>query len=355
MRKDVTTVVANDHDTITADFTHKPDFSLPMEDMKRALNTRAGAQNTHLVDAHHYSGTLIGDTIASNMFLLGFAFQLGQIPVSAAALEQAIQLNRVSVESNIRAFRWGRLAAHDREAIDDIVKPRVVELPDQRLSHDLDEIIERRVKYLTAYQDTAYAERYRQRVEEIRGIETKQVASSSDLTRAVASNYFKLLAYKDEYEVARLYTDGSFKRQLEAQFEGDYRLEFNMAPPILSKTDPNTGLPRKRKFGPWMMSALKVLARLKGLRGSMLDPFRHSADRVLERQLLRDYEDLLVEFGERLTPDTLPTAIELASLPEAIRGYGHVKAESVESAQARRSELLAALREPETTAGQRAA
>lgn len=355
IRDGVTTVVANDHDTMTADFTRKPDFSLPTKEMRSALRSRAGRASTHLIDAHHYAGVLIGDTIAANMFLLGYAFQLGQIPVSAAAIEEAIRLNRVAVESNIRAFRWGRLAGHDHEAIDDIIKPRVVELPDQRPSRDLDDTIERRERYLTAYQDEAYAERYRKRIDEVRALEAKQVPGTQALTLAVAKYYFKLLAYKDEYEVARLYTDGSFKRQLEAQFEGNYRLEFHMAPPVLSKTDANSGLPKKRTFGPWMMGALKLLARFKWLRGSPLDPFQYSGDRKVERRLLGDYEAMLDDLSEHLSPDTIETAIALAELPMKVRGYGHIKAQSVEVADAERKELLEKLRAPEQETDQQAA
>ena len=355
MRERITTVVANSHDAVTADFTHNPDLALPMERMKRALQKRAGAEATHFIDAHHYAGTLIGDTIAANMFLLGYALQLGQIPLSAAALEEAIRLNRVAVEGNIRAFRWGRLAAHDRDTIDEIIRPRVVALPDQRLSSDLDDVIERRVQYLTAYQNAAYAERYRARVEAVRRLEARHAPQSSALTLAVARNYFKLLAFKDEYEVARLFTDGSFERQLEAQFEGDYHLEFHMAPPLLEKTDPATGAPRKRRFGPWMLAALKVLAALRRLRGTPLDPFRFSADRRLERRLLRDYEAMLDELAEHLSADTIGVAVALAELPETIRGFGHIKAASAEAADARRRELLEKFLAPTHTPRRRAA
>ncbi len=346
VRKNGTSVVVNSHDTITADFTSNPDLVLPSDEMKHALRSRAGAKMSHFVDAHHYAGILIGDTIAANLFLLGYAFQLKRIPVSAASLEEAIRLNGVSVETNICAFRWGRLAAHDLGAIDDIVDPCVVTLPDQRISKSLEDTIERRVRYLTGYQDATYAKRYSKRIDAVRRFESKLMPSSTALTEAVARNYFKLLAYKDEYEVARHFADGSFQRQVEAQFEGDYRFEFHMAPPFLAKKDPATGLPAKRSFGPWMMGALKLLARLKWLRGGMLDPFRFSSDRKLERRLLREYETLLDEFSERLTVESHGVAVELAGLPETIRGFGHIKAYTVEAAGKRHHELLAKFRSP---------
>jgi indolepyruvate ferredoxin oxidoreductase len=343
VRQGVTTVVANSHDVMTADFTSKPDLALPMDEMKQTLSTRTGAKNSHFIDAHNYAGTLIGDTIASNMFLLGYAFQLGQIPVSSAALEEAIRLNGVAVDGNLRAFRWGRLTAHDIDAVDDVIAPRVVSLPDRRLSQDLEDLIERRERYLTSYQNAAYAKRYRDLVEAIQRLENDRVPHSSALTEAVARYYFKLLAVKDEFEVARLYTDGSFKRQVEAQFEGDYHLEFHMAPPLLAKKDAVTGEPKKRRFGSWMMAALKLLAATRSLRGSILDPFRFSSDRVLERRLLNDYEKTLDEIGANLSPENIDIAVALAELPETVRGYGHIKARMAETADQRRSELLGEL------------
>ena len=346
VREGVTSVVVNSHDVMTADFTSNPDLKLPADEMKLALESRANSSNCHFVDAHHYAASLIGDTIAANMFLMGYAYQLGQIPVSGGALEEAIRLNGVGVDSNIRAFRWGRLAAHDAQALEDIVRPRVAVLPGQRMSADLDDVIERRVRFLTGYQNTAYAERYRARVEKVRALERRQVPGSSALSDAVARNYFKLLAYKDEYEVARLYTDGTFEKQLQSVFKGDYKIEFNMAPPVLTKKDPKTGRPRKRTFGPWMMRALKLLAKFKGLRGTVLDPFSYSEDRKLERKLVTDYETSLDEIEATLSPAHIEVAVELASQPEAIRGYGFIKQHMAEAAEQRRGELLAELHAP---------
>lgn len=346
MREGVTTAVVNSHDVMTADFTSKPDLELPMDEMKQMLSARTGSKNSHFIDAHNYAGTLIGDTIAANMFLLGYAFQLGQIPVSSAALEEAIRLNGVAVDGNLRAFRWGRLAAHDVDAVDEVIAPRVVRLPDRRISEGLDDLIERRERYLTSYQNKAYAKRYRDLVEVVGGLERERAPGSTALTEAVARYYFKLLAVKDEYEVARLYTDGSFRRQIDAQFEGDFHLEFHMAPPLLAKTDAVTGLPKKRRFGSWMMGALKLLAVARSLRGSVFDPFRLSSDRVLERRLLGDYEAALDEIGANLSPENIDIAVALAELPETVRGYGHVKARTAVAAEKQRRELLAKFHSP---------
>jgi indolepyruvate ferredoxin oxidoreductase len=210
----------------------------------------------------------------------------------------------------------------------------------QRLSRSLDELIERREKLLTEYQDAAYAARYRALVDRVRKVEQQQ-AGSSRLTEAVARYYAKLLAYKDEYEVARLHADPKFLEALQGQFEGDYRLVFHLAPPILARTDPATGEPRKMKFGPWMLTAMRLLAKFKGLRGKALDPFGRTSERRTERALIGEYEQAIDKVLGGLTRDNAAAAIEIASLPEQIRGYGHVKAKSVAEARRKRDELLA--------------
>ena len=349
VQEGVTTVVANNHETMTGDFTARPDFALPMDELQLALESRAGESQSHFIDATRIATLLLGDTIAANLFLLGFAWQQGTVPVSADALIKAIELNGVAVERNIHAFQWGRLAAHDRQALEAVIAPLIPPQPARQLSVTLDEAIKRRVRFLTAYQNEAYAQRYASRVAAIRELEQTTVPGNTALAGAVASALFKLMAYKDEYEVARLYTDGSFTEQLERAFKGDYRLEFHLAPPLLARVDPLTGRPIKRRFGPWVMHAFRLLARLKGLRGTALDPFGNSVERREERRLITDYEAALDEIAQRLAPETHDLAIELASLPEAIRGYGPVKADAIEQADARREELLASLREPAPT------
>jgi indolepyruvate ferredoxin oxidoreductase len=277
---------------------------------------------------------LMGDAIYTNMLLLGFAWQKGRLPMSRAALEKAITLNGVAVERNLKAFNWGRLFAHDARAVEDFLEGG------KSLARTLDEVIDRRAAFLTDYQDAAYAARYKSHLDRVRKAEQDMAPGSTALSEAVARNLFKLMAYKDEYEVARLYTDGQFEKNLRAQFEGDFKLSFHMAPPILARTDPDTGLPRKRRFGGWMKPVMKVLARGKGLRGSAFDPFGYTAERKSERALISDYENLLDEIVTNLTPERFDIAIDLAGLPADVRGFGHVKDAHIKEMGTRKTALM---------------
>jgi indolepyruvate ferredoxin oxidoreductase len=341
-----TSVIASPHETMTANFTRSPDLSLPAAAIRRALEERAGAGACSFVDAQHYASTLTGDKTMSNILLVGYASQKGLLPLSPEALMEAIRLNGVAVAANLAAFRWGRLLAHDPAQVDAVVEAAARPIPSERLSETLDEAIARRVAFLTDYQDASYGERYRVRVETIRAVERERTPGSDRLSWAVAKNYFKLLAYKDEYEVARLYTDGTFHRQLANTFDGSYRLEFHLAPPLFSKPDPETGRPRKMRFGPWMMTAFRLLARMRGLRGTRWDVFGYNAERKMERRLIAEYESVLDEIQRALSPETLETAVLLAALPDGIRGFGPIKHASVEKAKAREKELIASLRKP---------
>ena len=344
IREGRTKVVASPHETMTGDFTQAPDFSLPAAALRRSIEERAGAAACSFIDAQKYAAALTGDKAMANILLLGFAYQKGLLPLSSEAIIEAIRLNGVAIEANIQAFAWGRSLAVDEPSVAALVKKHAKPISGERLSQTLDDAIERRVKFLTAYQDVAYAKRYRACVESVRAREAKRTPGRDALTWAVAKNYFKLLAYKDEYEVARLYTDDAFQRQLDRTFEGDYSLEFHLAPPILSKTDPATGRPRKLRFGPWMMTAFKLLAKMKGLRGGRFDIFGYSAERKLERRLIAEYEALLDDIVPRLKPETQQVVADLAALPEQIRGYGPVKHAAIEKAKLREKELLESLR-----------
>jgi indolepyruvate ferredoxin oxidoreductase len=218
--------------------------------------------------------------------------------------------------------------------------PRPPRRDSHQLSRNLDELIARRVKELTAYQDAAYARRYTALVERVREAEQAKAPKQTRLTEAVARYYYKLLAYKDEYEVARLYTDGEFMKRVNETFEGDFKLRFHLAPPLLARPDPVTGEPRKRSYSPWMWHVFKVLAKLKGLRGTAFDVFGYSEDRKLERRLLAEYEQMIDELATRLDRGNYEAAVELASVPELIRGFGHVKKRHVEHAKKREAELL---------------
>ncbi len=298
-----------------------------------------------MVEATRIATALLGDSIATNLFMLGYAYQRGFIPVSEEAILKAIELNGVSLDMNKQAFLWGRRAAHDLAAVEKIAAPREVQ-PAKRLSRSIEEIIERRVASLTAYQDRAYAARYRALVERVRAAEAEKAKGMSGLVEAVARYYYKLLAYKDEYEVARLYTDGSFLKELRETFEGDFKLEFHLAPPLLAPRDPATGELKKRAYGPWTFMAFRLLAALKGLRGTWLDPFGHTAERKRERQLITEYERVVEELIAGLDRDNHALAVEIAGIPELIRGYGHVKERHLAAAKAREAELLASFRQP---------
>ena len=325
--------VINTHEAATAEFTRNPDAQIPGAAMREALIEAVGEGKSHFVDATRLATRLLGDSIASNLFMLGFAYQKGLLPVSADAIDKAIEINGVAVQLNQQAFLWGRRAAHDLAAVEKLVQPTPVKAP----CVTLDELISDRVARLSAYQNARYAERYRALVQRVSRADT---SADQALSKAVARYYFKLLAYKDEYEVARLYSDGSFIQQLEAQFAGDYRLQFHLAPSWLSQTDAS-GQPRKRQFGPWMLKAFAVLAHFKFLRGTLFDPFGHSAERKVEQALIGEYEALIELLLSQLRPDNYRTALTLAELPEQIRGYGHVKEQSVVKARAQAEQLKA--------------
>src|SRR5207244_1171988 len=331
-----TRAVVNASVTPTAEFVKNPDWQLPGSDLQRDIIEACGSGNAAFVPATELASGLMGDAIATNMFMLGYAYQKGWLPVSGAALERAIELNGVAVEFNKKSFLWGRHAALDPERVQRIAMPAAVIPIEQHLSRNLDELIERRVKFLTEYQNAAYAERYRSLVERVRKAET----NSTKLAETVARYYAKLLAYKDEYEVARLHADGQFERKIEAMFEGDYRVVYHLSPPLLARRDPLTGEPRKMRFGPWVGFLFKILSSLRGLRGTPLDIFGYTAERRTERALIREYEQTVEQLLAELSPQNHALAVQIASLPEEIRGYGHIKLKSVVAARKKRYELL---------------
>ena len=277
------------------------------------------------------------------MFMLGCAYQKGWVPLAEESLVGAIELNGVAVDFNKKAFLWGRRAAVDLARVERLATPAEVIPISQAFSRSLDELIARRVEFLTAYQDSAYAERYRKLLERTRETEALKVGGTA-LTESVARYCFKLLAYKDEYEVARLYADPAFARKIESLYEGAYRLKFHLAPPIFNRPDPHTGEASKSEFGPWMMAAFRILAKLKRLRGTPLDIFGMTQERKTERRLIVEYETTVAELLERLDRDNLKLAVEIASIPEHIRGYGHIKRRHLDEAKKKEAGLLAAFR-----------
>ncbi|MFQ5959411.1 MAG: indolepyruvate ferredoxin oxidoreductase family protein, partial [Alphaproteobacteria bacterium] len=340
-----TQAVVNGHESPTGEFTRKPDLAFPGEDLRRLVAEAAGPGGADFIDATGLATALVGDSIATNLFLVGYAWQKGLIPLSAAAIARAVELNGVAVEANKRAFHWGRVAAHDRAFVEARAAQAAPAAPDdQRLSQSLDEIVDRRVGELTRYQNAAYAKRYAGLVSRVHAAEAEKAKGLTGLSEAVARSYFKLLAYKDEYEVARLFADGAFARQIAAQFEGAYRLRFHLAPPLFARTDPDTGHLVKSAYGPWMMTAFRLLARLKFLRGTRLDPFGYTRERRAERGLIAAYERVIEELLAGLAHDNHALAVEIAGVPEHIRGFGHVKRAHIEAAKARETALLAAWR-----------
>src|SRR5688500_12485133 len=348
MQQGVTRALINTNRMATVAFIKNPDLQTPWVAMENGVRDAIGAEATRLLDATKMATALLGDSLATNVFLLGYAYQLGMIPVTRAALRRAIELNGAAVEANLRAFEWGRLACDDPGEVERATL-RVDDdgASDRKLSATLDEAITRRVAFLKAYQGDSLAGRYRALVERVRTLEARVVPGNAGLTDAVARNYFKLLAIKDEYEVARLYTDGEFERQVAASFEGDYSLRYHFAPPLWVRPDRVTGVPRKRSYGAWVRPLLRALAAMRALRGSLLDPFGHTSERRTERRLVTEYEHVIDEIERTLRPDNHAVAVELAALPATIRGYGHVKLRNLQAARSREATLLEKLREPE--------
>jgi indolepyruvate ferredoxin oxidoreductase len=341
MKQGHTRVIVNTAEFLPGDFTRNVDYALPTERLKRAIVSATGAGRSNFVDASRLATALLGNSIGANMFMLGYAYQVGALPLSAEAVEKAIEMNGEAVAMNIAAFRYGRRAAVDLASVESLVAPRPQEQNDSlRLSQSFAETVDRRVAFLTAYQSARYARRYRDLVDKARVAEAERAPGQTALAESVARYLFKLMAYKDEYEVARLYTDTSFVERVKSTFAGDdLRLEFHLAPPLLAKRDPVTGEPKKMSFGPWMLKVFAVLAKFKFLRGTPLDPFGYTAERRMERKLVADYQSLIETFARELTTANYATAVALASIPDKIRGFGPVKERSIAMLEAEQQSL----------------
>jgi indolepyruvate ferredoxin oxidoreductase len=326
--------VVNTHVAPTAEFVMHNDVRFETGSFLSLVHDRSLHLDT--IDATGLATRLLGDAVAANTLMLGFAFQKGLVPLSAQAIEKAIELNGVAVEVNQQAFRWGR-----RAALDPAVAERASESArSPRLSRSLDEVIERRAEELTRYQNEALAQRYRAAVEAVRDAEARVAPTSGALGEAVARSYFALLATKDEYEVARLYTDGRFEAQLDAEFEGDFRVSLHLAPPLFARRDPTTGRPRKRAYGRWMFWAMKALARCRGLRGTSFDLFGYTRERRLERRQIERFEQTLRVLLASLSPGNHDLAVRIAALPQEIRGFGVVKEENADRVETEERLLL---------------
>ncbi|HLX28238.1 MAG TPA: indolepyruvate ferredoxin oxidoreductase family protein [Casimicrobiaceae bacterium] len=343
MQKSVTKALVNTSLVMPAQFTREPDLAFPTGSMEQEIRDAVAPGDAEFLDATKLATGLMGDSIATNLFMVGYAYQRGLLPVGEAAILRAVELNGAAVDANKQSFMWGRLAAVEPQKVVEAAIPSAK--PDsQRLSQSLDEVIERRRAFLTDYQDVAYAERYTDLVAKVRDVEASKQPGMTDLAEAVARYYFKLLAIKDEYEVARLYAETDFVARVAAQFDGDYTLKFHLAPPTTNKADAKTGEAAKSTYGPWMLPVFRVLAKMRKLRGTAFDLFGKSDERKRERALIGEYESLVDELLAKLSPANYETAVALASIPERIRGYGHVKERHLKDAKAREAALLARFR-----------
>ena len=336
-----TFVAMNSHGTPTAAFIGNPNWQFPGGNCESAVAAAVGDELVSAFDAEQVAVQLIGDSIYTNPLLLGFAWQKGRVPLSHAALMRAIELNGVQVANNQAAFEWGRRCAHDLAAVQTLFKAaQVIEFVKKP---SLDEMLAKRVAFLGAYQNAGYAQTYQAFVEKVRQAES--LMGKTTLTEAVARYLFKLMAYKDEYEVARLHTDRSFLGRVGAMFEGDFKLHYHLAPPLIALKNERGEL-QKKAFGPWMQTAFRLLAPLKVLRGTPLDPFGRTEERRIERALIAEYRASLEEVLLALNAGNHAKAVEIARIPEAIKGYGHVKARHLAVVRPQWAALMASFRVP---------
>ena len=323
----------------TGDFTQNGDLGFPVHTLESRLlqSTRKGS--LHLLPASQLALAALGDTLAANLMITGYAWQSGMLPISREAIHGAIELNGIAIDWNKQAFEWGRALAHQIDLQDVLLKPatEVVKLVDTTLPRD---VVDRFAQELERYHNLAYADRYRQWLATANEQVIDRVGPQQALLNTVARSLYKLMAYKDEYEVARLHSDPEFLASIAARFEGNYKLSYHLAPPLISRVDKATGRPQKIRFGGWMRWAFKLLAKLKVLRHTPLDIFGYSAERRLERRLIEDYKTLITGLIGDLTPERLAALQTIAALPMILRGYGHVKIASLERYETELQSLL---------------
>ncbi len=339
LRQGHSLAVVNDHESVTGAFTADRDFSLPIDAQREAVSRFCGEDRATFLDATRLARQLTGNTIGANIMLLGYACQQGWLPVSPVGIEEAIEANGVAVKANIEVFRLGRLLAHDRARVEALAQGAQPGRASQTISATPEQLIARRGEDLAAYQDEALANSYSAMLARMREAEQRIKPGSTALREVVARNYYKVLAYKDEYEVARLYTQTDFLSALKREFSGDFKIRLHLAPPLISGTDPATGRPRKRAFGPWVVPFLNLLARGKALRGKWYDPFGRTAERKAERALIGEYEATLERILQSLSEGNFKAALELADWPDQIRGFGPVKETAIADARDSRAKL----------------
>ena len=342
LAKNRTKALVNHSEIPSGQFVHDRNADIRMEERLRAIASGVGADNISQVEANALMENLMGHSVYANVFMLGHAWQQGLIPVGLDALMRAIEINGVNIEENRRAFGWGRLAACDVDVVKTAANLKPVELKEMAI----DELINHRAELLVAFQDEGYSADYRTFVKKARQAEQQLGNSELSLTRAVATYLYKVMAYKDEYEVGRLYSDPEFHQKLSEVFTGDYKLKFNLAPPIINRGLDALGRPRKTQFGGWMLSAFGLLAKFKFLRGTAFDPFGYLTDRLEERKLIADYKAMIDSLLPELKSENIETAVECARLPDQVRGYGVVKMESIEQYYELQAGLVHRFRNP---------
>lgn len=329
MRVGRTRAVINTHQQPTGAFAQNPDWQFPMDTVERLIEESVGRQVDY-VDATKLATALMGDAIATNVFMVGYAYQKGLLPVSEAALLRGIEIIGVGVESNKRSFLWGRRAAVDLKRVVKIALP--IQVINVTMPESLDGLVQKRAAFLTEYQNAAYAQIYVDLINDVRGLDTK-------LATVVAHNAFKVMAYKDEYEVARLYSTPEFMAKIRNQFDGDVQLQFNLAPPMFAKKDAQGHL-KKQTYGSWMLTAFKYLAKFKNLRGTKWDVFGYTTERRGECALRDDYIQTIRALLPDLNAETLDNAVKFAQLPQDVRGFGHVKEAGMAKYWVRKKEVL---------------
>jgi len=319
----------------TGDFTQNPDANIRAEDRFNLLQSIFGEKKTRAVDANKAAETLLGDSVFANVLLLGFAWQQGLVPVSLNAIMKAIELNGVAIETNKKAFSWGRILFSFPDALQSFDTSGLKQKPES-----MEEMIGRHVKFLTDYQNNDWATEYQSYVNKVMLSASSMNGAGEEFSRKVALSLFKLMSYKDEYEVARLHSSSSFLKKVAAEFEGDFKIVHHLAPPLLSSGEDARGRPNKRKFGPWMQTGFKVLTKLKNLRGTKLDLFGYTKERKMERELIEWFRHEIDEILPQINQFNSLNATKVASVPLAIRGFGPVKDKAVEVAKAKMKEEI---------------
>ena len=334
--KQKTKSIINSDEIMTGEFTRDKNFFLPFDKMKENLINILGKNNIDFMPSNTITNKILGDSILSNMFIVGNAYQSGLIPIKANAIEHAIQLNGVSIDENIHAFRLGRHSINMKEEILNLIYEK------EKVITNFDEKFVDRYNFLIKYQNKKYADKYKELVDYVKKCEEKISVDIKNFSNAVAINYFKLMSYKDEYEIARLYSDNEFINKINETFEGNFKINYHLSPPIFSTKDKVTGYPLKINFGSWIMILFKFISLFKFLRGTYFDLFGYFEERKIERLLINNYKDRILEICSKLTIENYALAVEIASTPDQIRGFGYIKEKNIEIAKRCEDKLMSA-------------